>query len=330
VETWCKKYPKLVERWRDSDGRPLVHTYFYPAEQYEPEIVERLAEHCHQGWGEIEIHLHHGIGQPDTAENTQRQLVEFRDALSRVHGCLSQVDGSDLPRYAFVHGNFTLANSVPGRACGVDNEMAILAETGCYADFTLPTATFHRAQIAKVNALYECSIPLHHRAPHRQGRDLRYGRPLSVFPIMVQGPLAVVFGRDARSRFVGFENSALTGVNPASLKRLRLWKKAGICVQGKPDWLFVKLHCHGMDPRDTDAMVGDSFRQFLEALVEGAPDRGETLHFVTAREMMNIICAACDGRDGNPGEYRDYRFKRLRSRSGESRPARGSQVLLKG
>jgi hypothetical protein len=30
---------------------------------------------------------------------------------------------------------------------------------------------------------------------------------------------------------------------------------------------------------------------------------------VTAREMVNIIWAACDGKDGNPGEYRDYRLK---------------------
>jgi hypothetical protein len=34
------------------------------------------------------------------------------------------------------------------------------------------------------------------------------------------------------------------------------------------------------------------------------------LHFVTAREMTNILLAACDGRDGNPGSYRDYRLKR--------------------
>ena len=38
--------------------------------------------------------------------------------------------------YAFVHGNFALANSAGGRYCGVDEEMQILAETGCYADMT--------------------------------------------------------------------------------------------------------------------------------------------------------------------------------------------------
>jgi hypothetical protein len=46
---------------------------------------------------------------------------------------------------------------------------------------------------------------------------------------------------------------------------------------------------------------------------------------VTAREMANIILAACDGKEGNPGEYRDYRFKllgicRLRVKKSDSLP----------
>jgi len=66
-----------------------------------------------------------------------------------------------------------------------------------------------------------------------------------------------------------------------------------------------------MDPTQNDAVIGDSFRAFLAALVGGAVDRKETLHFVAAREMTNILLAACDGREGNPGDYRDYRFKRF-------------------
>ena len=61
VERWCREYPKAVAHWRDSDGRPFRHTYFFPAEQYDKELLDRLADHCHQGWGEVEIHLHHGV-----------------------------------------------------------------------------------------------------------------------------------------------------------------------------------------------------------------------------------------------------------------------------
>jgi len=98
---------------------------------------------------------------------------------------------------------------------------------------------------------------------------------------------------------------------PPTLHRLALWKRAQVRVIGRPDWLFIKLHCHSMDPTQKDAVIGDSFRNFLAALVGGAADRKETLHFVAAREMANILLAACDGREGNPGNYRDYRFKRF-------------------
>jgi len=312
VECWCRDYSGAIGTWRDDEGFPLKHTYFYPAEQYDRGLVGRLAEHCRSGWGEIEVHLHHGMEAPDTAENTWRQLIRFRDTLASEHGCLAYDGESKIPRYAFVHGNFALANSAGGYGCGIDCEMQILAETGCYADLTLPASTFHPAQIAKINSLYECGLPLGQRAPHRKGRDLRRGLAPRIFPIMLQGPLMLDFDGSSRSRLGRFENAALTGPNPPSIRRLRLWKQAAISVQGKPDWIFIKLHCHSMDPGSKEAVLGASMQKFLRELVEGAPQRHETLHFVTAREMVNIVLAACDGKNGNPGEYRDYRFRRTR------------------
>jgi hypothetical protein len=315
LERWCFDYPQAVDSWRDHEGRAFVHTYFYPAEQYDRGLLDRLAEHCHVGWGEVEIHLHHGMDAPDTAENTRRQLVEFRDALVLNHGLLCFLNGSGPPRYAFVHGNFALANSANGYACGVDSEMQILADTGCYADLTLPAAAFHAAQIGKVNSLYECSLPLDCQAPHRQGQDLRAGRPPRIFPLVIQGPLMLDFDRHARNGIARLENAALTAANPPSLRRLQLWKKAAITIQGRPDWLFIKLHCHSMDPTQQEAVLGAALQQFLSEFVETAPQRQEVIHFVTAREMANIIWAACDGREGDPGQYRDYRLKLARASS---------------
>ena len=311
VEHWCQEYPRLADEWRDSDGHPFRHTYFYPAEQYNKTLIERLADHCRSGWGEIEIHLHHGVTAPDTPENTHRTLVEFRDILVR-QGCLSRMDAHELPRYAFVHGNWALANSDHGRCCGVDEEMRILAETGCFADLTLPSAP-HPAQVTKINSLYECSGPLDRRAPHRHGRDLRRGRPPARLPLIIQGPLTLNFSRKGKARFFPrIENGEITSVNPPTRSRLNLWRKAQITVIGRPDWLFIKLHCHGMDPRDRDCLLGEPMRRFLRDLVMGALESREyEVHFVTAREMVNIVLAACDGLEGNPGEYRDYRLKRI-------------------
>src|SRR4051812_46031782 len=50
LELWCREYPKLGGQWRDNDDRPFVHSYFYPAEQYDEALVQTLANHCHAGW----------------------------------------------------------------------------------------------------------------------------------------------------------------------------------------------------------------------------------------------------------------------------------------
>ncbi len=331
LERWCHEYPSRFGAYRDAEGRPFVHSYFYPAEQYDYPLIARLAEHCRAGWGEIEIHLHHGVEAPDSAENTRRQLIEFRDRLAGEHGCLSYWGDSGEPRYAFVHGNFALANSNHGRACGVDSEMQVLAETGCYADLTLPTAAFHWAQTGKINSIYECALPLTERAPHRKGRDLARGRTPRVFPLIVQGPLMLRFhSRSGSRRWVRIDNAALTGASPASLNRLSRWKRAAISVDGRPDWLFIKLHCHGMDSRHEEAMLGSAMQTFMCELTNGAEERNEILHFVSAREMVNIILAACDGKEGNPGEYRDYQLKRVRPALSASQHPEGSAEVLKG
>jgi hypothetical protein len=309
VEEWCREYPKVADAWRDANGRPFQHTYFYPAEHYDESLIQRLAEHCKAGWGEIEIHLHHGVEAPDTAENTRRVLLQFRDALAG-HGCLSREHGQGPPRYAFVHGNWALANSARGRFCGVDEELQILAETGCYADLTLPSAP-SPAQVGKINALYEAALPLNRRAAHRRGRDLRRGRPPETFPLIIQGPLGLNFARRiGRWPVPCIENGMLTALYPPTVHRLQLWRQAAITVKGRPDWLFIKLYCHGMAPRDKAALLGEPIRLFLRELTEGARGSSEyRLYFVTAREMVNIILAACDGQDGDPGAYRDYRFQ---------------------
>src|SRR5262249_56333811 len=35
VDRWVNEYPRLFGEFRDSDGRPPRHTFFYPLEQYD-------------------------------------------------------------------------------------------------------------------------------------------------------------------------------------------------------------------------------------------------------------------------------------------------------
>jgi len=53
-------------------------------------------------------------------------------------------------------------------------------------------------------------------------------------------------------------------------------------------------------------LLGDAMRQFHAAVWEYVREHGMLLHYVTAREMVNVVRAAEDGAAGNPGEYRNY------------------------
>lgn len=306
VDHWCVQAIALGKAVRDHDGTPFRHTNFFPAEQAHDLLLEKLAELQTEGFGEVEIHLHHGVDKPDNAENLRHSLVEFRDLLADEYGFLSRQPQALIPRYAFVHGNLALANSKNGKCCGVDSEMQILAETGCYADFTLP-AVPEESQVAKINAIYQCGHPLDERAPHRSGPNLKVGDTPQL-PILVTGP--VMFDWTRRKSGVPFprvDDGILAQNYPLNIGRLQRWQRAGISVQGRPDWVFIKLYCHGFFDHDQPQMIGDGMRQFWEEALERADDTNSfKVHFASAREVFNMIKAATDGRTGNPHQYRDY------------------------
>ena len=211
--------------------------------------------------------------------------------------------------YAFVHGNLALGNSAGGKYCGVDSEMQILAETGCYADFTLPSAP-DRSQVPRLNAIYECGHPLSEQRPHRSGPNLRVGHK-PVLPLLFTGPLVFDWRRRVHGLPVPRLDGGVLAANyPADLDRLHRWANAAISVRGRPTWIFVKLFCHGFFDADQDAVIGEMGRRFWGEAMEYAERTGEfKIHFASAREVFNIAMAAVDGLQGEPGLYRDYKLK---------------------
>jgi len=319
LQHWSKQARQIGRAIRDFDSMPFCHTYFVPAEQYHPSLLDDLAELQAEGFGEIEIHLHHGVRKPDTADDLKRTLETFRDVLAERHGCLSRLNGIGAPMYAFVHGNLALGNSRGGRCCGVDSEFQVLAETGCYADFSLPTAP-DQSQVPRINTIYQCGRPLHERSPHRSGRSLRVNDSPAL-PVLFTGPLVLGWRgrRLGRVPIPSIEDSVLSASRPPNLDRLRDWRRAGIGIRGRADWSFIKLHCHAFFTEDQPSMIGDSMRVFLEELLELADRSGEfKVHFATAREAFNIAMAAVEGQPGEPGRYRDYRLHRITHSRSES------------
>ena len=311
VEHWMKMARETGNAIRDRDGMPFRHTNFYPAEQYERPLLEMLAELQSEGFGEVEIHLHHGVDAPDTAENTRRVLEEFRDALAEEHKCLSREGPNSPVKYAFVHGNWALANSAGGRWCGVDSEMQILKETGCYADFTLPSVP-HEAQVRRINAIYTCGYPLDEQKPHRSGPDVVTGKTPSL-PIIFEGPLVLDWTRRIRSFPVPrVDDGALAQNYPLSIGRFNRWRSARISVAGRSDWVFVKLYSHGFFDWDQDAMIGAQMRRFMSEVLDVSEKTREfSVYFASAREAFNMVMAAVDGRSGSPGQYRDYKLRQI-------------------
>ncbi len=57
LDRWCEQARSIGNAVRDADGTPFRHTNFYPAEQYHPRLLQRLAELQAEGFGEVEVHL---------------------------------------------------------------------------------------------------------------------------------------------------------------------------------------------------------------------------------------------------------------------------------
>ena len=315
VSLWRSEYARMTDEFRDANGIPPRHTFFYPVEQYDDDVVGCLAGMCRETGNETEIHLHH---EDDTAENLRETLAVAKSRLAAL-GMLSRDPEGEI-RYGFIHGNWALDNSHPdGRCCGVKNELAVLRQTGCYADFTLPSAP-SRTQTRTINSLYyargtDCP------KSHNRGRKVRASRDPKPAGddelLIVQGPLALNWDRRKWKLLPRIENSDLTGTNPPTRERLRLWMQCHIAVEGLPNWIFVKLHTHGAKPDNSGMFLGEAYRSFHRSLAEmAAADSSIQFHYVSAREMINILLAAEAGHSGNPGEFRDFRYRPLSVESG--------------
>lgn len=237
---WKTEFPKNIAPFRDADGVHPRHTFFYPIEQYDRDIL---------------------------------------------------------------------------------NELTILNETGCYADFTLPSAP-DPTQTRTINRLYYAQETPKPKS-HDTGVQVRVINPGAPAPyhgdtthprfgdlLIVQGPLGLNWERRKFGLLPRLENADLTMVNSPRPDRMRLWLRQHIHVLGRPEWFFIKLHAHGAPPPNSGVFLGEPYREFHRHLAETyRENKGWRLHYVTARELVNILHAAEDGHRGNAGQFRDYRYK---------------------
>jgi hypothetical protein len=304
VRAWCERYPELAARHRDADGKPPVHTFFYPEEEYREEHLDALAKLCAKGYGEIEIHLHH---DQDTEAGLRSKLRRFIDQLHQRHHAMPVDPVSGQPVFGFIHGNWALDNSrADGRWCGVNNELSVLADMGCYADFTLPSAP-SETQTSKINSLYYATDHPHCGKSHDQGVDVAVGQAPSGDLLILQGPLTLDWKRRRFGLLPKIENGDIRTHQPPTPSRVDLWVQQNIHVRGRPEWVFVKIHTHGTQDRDMETLLGQGVDDMFSYLERRYNDgKNYLLHYVSAREMYNIVKAAEAGLQGSPDQYRDF------------------------
>lgn len=296
VKTWCEQYAAIAGRHKDSDGVSPQHTWFYRYDYPNFECIRILSEYTYKGFGEIEFHLHHGYDTPESFSNTLCEGVAWFNQA----GAMISAEQTPSRQFGYIAGNWALDNGRRDSSMsGVNTEIELLKAAGCYADFTFP-AFGENSQPRKVNSIhYATSTPK--PKSYSTGVDLEVERPPSGDLMIFQGPIWVDWHRSC------IEYAAFESYTPYFTERLDYWLKAGIHVKGRPEWLFIKLHTHGMQSRDV--FLSAQLEHMLTDLESKFKQKPFNLHYVTAREAYNIVKAAEAGETGNPDTYRNYAVK---------------------
>ncbi|HEU4752136.1 MAG TPA: hypothetical protein VFU47_03430, partial [Armatimonadota bacterium] len=306
MSDWMARYPQVASRHRDADGCVPAHSFFYPWDEYDGWEFERLTELCAAGFGELDLHLHH---ESDTSETLRAKLREALELYQRREALPRWPDGRTA--FGFIHGNWALDNSrcEDGRNyCGVNDELTLLAEAGCYADFTFP-AWQQSAQPRQVNSIFYAVDDPAAPKSYDRGKPARAGVRGEGL-LLVHGPLVPYFAHARRPR-PAMDDGDLASYRRYSPERLDRWVRAGIHVEGRPDWIFIKLHCHGAADDNRHALLGEDFEAlFSDAEARYNDGHRYRLHYVTAREMFNVVRFIEAGSASDPASARRFLLQR--------------------
>lgn len=280
VARWSERWPAIAARHADSRGEPPRYSFFYPQEEYDAALLDRLATLREAGIADVEVHLHHdGEGEADFRE----RIGGFVATLRERHGLLRERDGR--PVWCFIHGNWALDNAHPeGRYCGLNNELTILEELGCIADFTLPAAP-SPCQTRIVNTIYRAVDDPARPRSHDAGAPVTLGGGSGPGLLMVQGPLTI--RRHQHRRWLpGVECGELTRVDPPTAHRVDRWLAVAPRIGGHA---FVKLHTHGAQEDTATALLDGGLDRLFTEMRRGCEARGVTLGYLSAWEAVEMI-----------------------------------------
>ena len=285
VALWVKHWPEIARRHADSTGRSPQYTFYYPQEEYRPQFLDSLAELKRAGIADVDVHIHHdGEGQ----QNFVDRMSGFIEALVTRHGLLRTSGGRTV--FGFIHGNWALDNSRPdGRWCGLNNEITLLRDLGCYADFTMPSGN-SPTQSRTVNTIYWVNDdPLKPRSYDR-GIAVKPGVPGAGDLLMIPGPFGL---RWAERLLPRMETGELACYDPPTTYRVKRWLDLAPRIGGD---IFIKLYTHGVQERHSSALLLEGgLDRLFDLLPEACRRQGHALHYVSTWEMRQAVDAAACG-----------------------------------
>jgi hypothetical protein len=282
VAEWLEKWPRIAEDApRDASGQRPQYSFFYPQEEYRRELLDGIAEIVRLGVGDVEVHLHH---QDEQREAFIQKVTEFCHRLTDDHGLLRQHEGRTV--FGFIHGNWALDNSLPdGKWCGLNGEIALLRDLGCYADFTMPSAP-SATQGRVVNQIYWCTNNSNSRPrSFDHGIEATPGGGKRGDLLMITGPLGLRFSERLMPRL---ESGELAGYDPPTKARVRQWFDLAPTIGGD---IFLKLYAHGAQERNSDALLNGGLGSLFRWLAEEAERRAIEIHWATAWQMVQAANA---------------------------------------
>ncbi len=294
VARWATRWPAIAAKFQDSAGRSPRYTFFYPEEEYRPRLLEPLAHMTSEGIADVEVHLHHdGEGQ----QNFVDRICNFTDTLFSRHGLLRKANGK--VTFGFIHGLWALDNSRPdGRFCGLNNELSLLRDLGCYADFTMPSGA-SPTQARLINTIYWAVDDPEKPKSYDTGVPVVPGGTATGDLLMIPGPFGL---RWAQRLLPRIEFSELCSYDPATDYRVRRWLDLAPRIG---DDIFLKLFTHGTQERHSQYLLEGGLELTLSLITRECQRTGLDLHFSTAWEMRQAVDAAARG-DGRLAHQRDH------------------------